>query len=395
MLIYYRLDSEGSDSCTDHIPISLGDFIKKTLPFEWSDSWANTPNGIEALKAGAIAIRTFTISAYNAEIINVGGQSYYCTKAWRQQGFSPSNPTHPNSTIASEETNGIIMIHPTASTYEASRGWPINMRTGAISSEYLPETGWFTANGAYPWLKEVFDPVSSGSPKPGMGQEGSRRWAWGKDGSVQNPGSDFPKWDYRRILGHYYSEVDFVGITPDPPNDNRGNIVEVEGIPPNGGLIMCKGEKLPNVAINFQNVGNSLPVDVCPGATNPQTLVGYHLYRQDGSIACSNCEGLRAMSLCRPGGTTLPPGQNDNHNNLEIFIPNDPAIIKGNTYLLRFDLRRNGVWQGRNANFPWPPQDIPVTICTSGGWEWCAGGQRESPAGGGELQQLGWRPLWV
>jgi hypothetical protein len=49
----------------------------------------------------------------------------------------------------------------------------------------------------------------------------------------------------------------------------------------------------------------------------------------------------------------------------KVFIPDDPAIIAGNSYFLRFDVRHNGVWQGRNANFLWPPQDVPVTICGS------------------------------
>jgi hypothetical protein len=147
--------------------------------------------------------------------------------------------------------------------------------------------------------------------------------------------------------------------------------METQGIPPNGGLIMCRGEELTGVVVHSQNVANALPADnssypgFCSGISNPQTLIGYHLYRQDGTLACSNCVGLRSAALCYPGGL-IPPGKNQFSNSFRIFIPNDPAIIKGQTYLVRFDLKRNGVWQGRNANFPWPPQDIPVTICTSG-----------------------------
>ncbi|NJN94461.1 MAG: hypothetical protein HC875_10395 [Anaerolineales bacterium] len=122
---------------------------------------------------------------------------------------------------------------------------------------------------------------------------------------------------------------------------------------------------MPDIRVDFQNVGNALPVDACPGGTS--TLLGYHLYRQDGSIACSNCEGIRSIPLCWRDGVAIPPGKNHISDDLDLFIPDNSAIVKGNTYLLRFDIRRNGVWQGRNANFPWPPQDIPVTICTSGG----------------------------
>ncbi len=335
------------------------------MPFEWSDGWANTPGGIEALKAGAIAIRTFTISVYTTSEITVNGQKYLCTRAdWQE--FHPELSPQPNSTQAVDATNGIILTHPVATDTETTLGRTI--RTGTIDAQYRAETGWFTANGPYPWLKEVFDPISSGSPQQGMGQQGSRRWAWG----VNDSGQAFPKWDYRRILAHYYSEVDFVGITPDPPNDYRINILEVQGIPPNGGLIMCRGEERTGIVLHSQNVANSLPVDnasfpgFCSGITNPQTLVGYHLYRQDGTQACNNCIGLRSTPLCHPGGA-MPPGRNQISSGFKIFIPDDPAIIPGNTYLLRFDLRRNGIWQGRNANFPWPPQDIPVNICTGGG----------------------------
>jgi hypothetical protein len=369
-LIYYRLDPNGSDTCTDHGPITLGDFIKKTLPNEWIEGWANTPGGIEALKAGAIAIRTYAISSYNAEIITVGSQSYYCTKAWRQQGFDPNEVINnfPNSVAAVNATDNIIMIHPTASTREINIGWPVGLRTGSIDAQYRNETGTFTSDGPYPWLKQIYDVISSGSPQQGMGQYGSKRWAWGANDS----GQAYPKWDYRRILAHYYSEIDFVGISPDPPNDYRINIMETQGVPPNGGLIMCRGEELTGVVIHSQNVANALAVDnaslpgFCSGITNPQTLIGYHLYRQDGTVACTNCVGLRSAALCHPGGL-LPPGRNQFSTSFRIFIPNDPAIIKGNTYLVRFDLKRNGVWQGRNSNFPWPPQDVPVTICTGGG----------------------------
>jgi hypothetical protein len=230
VLIYYRLSSNPGSPCVG--PISLGDFIKKTLPNEWIENWANTPGGIEALKAGAIAIRTFTISAYNAQIHNTGGQNYYCTWAWRQ-GFDPNEiiSNFPNSVTAVNATVNAIMTHPTASTREANLNWPTSLRTGAIDAQYRDDTGQWTNTGAYPWLKSIYDPISTGSPQTGMGQHGSKRWAWGESDS----GQEFPKWDYRRILAHYYSEVVFVGITnPDPPEIYRSNMLQIEGIPDQG-----------------------------------------------------------------------------------------------------------------------------------------------------------------
>lgn len=256
MLIYYRLDPNGSDTCTDHTPITLGNFIKKTLPNEWGESWASTPNGIEALKSGAIAIRTFAISSYHAEVISVGGQNYYCTKAWRQ-GFDPNEiiSNFPNSVTAVNATDNVILTHPTASTHEANLNWPTSLRTGAIDAQYRDDTGQWTNTGAYPWLKSIYDPISTGSPQTGMGQHGSKRWAWGYSDS----GQEFPKWDYRRILAHYYSEIVFDGITnPDPPEIYRSNMLQIQaGIPPQGNFTMRKGEERTGIRVLYQNVGTS------------------------------------------------------------------------------------------------------------------------------------------
>ncbi len=217
MLIYYRLAP--SDDCTDNAPISLGDFIKKTLPNEWVEGWGDISGGVEALKAGAVAIRTFTISSYHAEIINIGGQNYYCTKAWRQFGFDPTEiiSSNPNAEEAVDGTSGIILSHPNAS--------PL-LGTNAIDAQYRDETGVRTLQGyqdagqtiPLSWLTPIYDPISTGFGQTGMGQEGTRRWAWGENDN----GLRFPQWDYRRILAHYYSEVEFDGaITPNPPEALR------------------------------------------------------------------------------------------------------------------------------------------------------------------------------
>jgi hypothetical protein len=370
-LIYYRLDP--SDDCTDNSPISLGDFIKKTLPNEWIDQWANTPDGIEALKAGAVAIRTFTISAYHSEIVNVGGQNYYCAKAWRQ-AFDPNEviSNYPNSVVAVNATNGIILSHSTVSTYEATLGWPVNMRTGAINAQYRDDTGEYTNDGGHPWLKSVYDPISTGSPQTGMGQHGSRRWAWGEADSSQN----FPKWDYRRILAHYYSEVEFVGVSPDPPEGYRSNMLQTSGFDPHDGLEMRKGEERTGFGILYQNTGQWVwptnQANVWGGCTYSDppfhTLLSYHLYPRnpDGTPGsnpvCTNCVGIRRTPMC-VSDFIISSGEHHWINGFHIFIPDDPAIIVGQTYLLRFDVehRNDSVWGGY-PNFYWPSQNIPVYI---------------------------------
>ena len=365
-LIYYRLDPNGGDTCTDHTPISLSDFIKKTLPNEWIEGWGNTSGGIEALKAGAIAIRTFTISFYHAEVITVNGQNYYCAKAWRQK-FDPAEviSNSPNSVAAVNATSGIIMTHPNASSL---------MGTKAIDAQYRDDTGQWTNTGAYPWLKSIYDPISTGSPQTGLGQHGSKRWAWGYNDS----GQAFPKWDYRRILAHYYSEIVFDGITnPDPPEVYRSNMLQIQaGIPPQGNFTMRKGEERTGIRVLYQNVGTSAwPVNgtdaqgLCPTGTTYYTLLSYHLYRLDGSgpVCGSSCVGIRRTPMCQ-SDYVISKGEHHWINGFRVYIPDHPAIISGQTYLLRFDVehRNDSVWGGY-PSFAWPSQDIPVTIDTPPG----------------------------
>jgi hypothetical protein len=380
-LVYYRINPDDEDEeCTDHPPITLGDFIKKTLPFEWSDSWANTPNGIESLKSGAVAIRTYALSAYHsAGVVNVGGQDYRCLKAWRTRiNFHNDEPIdniirdYPNSVAAVDATNGIYLTHSNAT--------PL-LEINAIDPQFRDENGWYTATGDYPWLKQIYDPISldaSGahSDPQGMGQHGSRRWAWGLDDDSRA----YPQWDFRRILAHYYTGVTFVGVSPDPPEGYRNNIVSISAVPPNGGFTMEKGETRSGLTLFYQNTGewnwsttNTDNPYECP-ETEPaegwQTLLSYHLYRQNGDgtteLACGaeNCLGIRRSPICRYSSSPVAPGDVLWVGDFELFIPDDPNIAENETYLLRFDVehRNDGIWSGYSTDFSWPAQDIPVYI---------------------------------
>ncbi len=383
MTIFYRSIFPPDDprtpeqSCAADGSMSLGEFVKRVAVGEIGEAQQQGWD-TDSIKAVVIAIRTFTISPYKSFKYSSGGNDYHCTNAWEQQGFFLSDfETRPLAELATEyptifqmvdATEGIIMTHPDAVASEVFLGWPTHMRFGAIEAAYKRETGWFTAESNRAWLKEIFDPISSGSPQTGMGQLGAKRWAQGADDASK----EYPKWDYRRILVHYYSEVEFVGVSPTPPNDFRSNIVEIQGLDlPNGGLVICKGEVRTGYNVRYQNVGNTIPTDdaflpgLCSGVTNPQTGVGYHIYNGN-SLACPNCEGLRVGKLCYPGAS-IPSGKDILSFGFEIFVPDVSQLVEGNTYSLRFDTRRNGVWQGRSNGFPWPPQDIPITICESGG----------------------------
>ncbi|MFN8453760.1 MAG: SpoIID/LytB domain-containing protein [Anaerolineae bacterium] len=366
--IFYRPTS--GSSCQG--PISLGDFLKKTLAGEVYDNWP-----VEALRANAIAARSFTISPYKSTVHFSNGQYYYCTNAWEQYGFGANKDVsqYPNVVVAVDYTNGILMTHPDASAREVSQGWPSSMRFGAIEASYQSETGgWTLGISNRPWLKSIYDPISSGSPGPGMGQYGSKRWGQGSNDS----GQAYPKWDYRRILAHYYTGIEFVGITnPDPPEGFRANMLKIEGISA-AGLTMCRSEERTGIRVLYQNTGQwAWPVDgtdfqgLCAGPVpDYKTLLGHHVYRQDGNPACPSCPnggiGLRRTPMCRINA--IQPGEHFWVNGFKIWVPDDPAFGSGNTYLLRFDVehRHASVWDGY-PNFNWPAQDIPVTICGGSG----------------------------
>ncbi len=355
-LIYYRADNE--DECGDH-SISLGDFIKKSLPFEWVDNWGNDPGGDEALKAGAIAIRSWILSADNSEVYTSNNQNFFCVDArpGRINFISGADVnSYLNSIAAVDDTDGIIMTHPNA---------PILLGLKAINAQFRAETGTWTLAGSQPWLKTIYDPISIGanpSNSPmGMGQEGSRRWAWGKN----DQDTAFPQWDFRRILAHYYSDIQFTGISPTPPDNFRTNIAQIQGIPLDGGLTMCQGDAdRTGIFLHYQNVGrNDVPVGTPASCDNTPTFIGYHLYEEDGSgLACANCAGLRKSPVCDTTGV-IQPGEHNFVTSFRVFVPQSGQIIEGSNYLLRFDLQHNGVWQGRSNDFAWPPQDVRMIVC--------------------------------
>ncbi len=229
LLIFYRLT--GESNCGNHPPITLGDFLKRTLAGEVGDF-----TSLEALKANAVASRSFTLSPQTVDIYtHTDGQKYHCTDAAKQGGFELNKPLVPIVNDAVEQTNGMIMTHPDVTNRETFENWPLVMRFGAIQASYTKENGPLTQEDPqHAWLKEVYDPISLGrsAVNPsffyGMGQDASERWANGVDPLT---GNDFPKWDYRRILAHYYTGIEFVGpIFPDPPESLRATMLQIEGI---------------------------------------------------------------------------------------------------------------------------------------------------------------------
>lgn len=372
--IYYRLSS--IEPCGLNDPISLGEYIKRSLPFEWVDSWGNVQNGEEALKAGAIAIRSWALSPRNAQVYTISGQNYFCIDAYSPKinfnvnlSLTEINNLYPNSVAAVDATDGIIMSH--------SNVTPI-LGVTAIDAQFRDDTGTYTNEGSDPWLKSIYDPISTGTSKTGMGQRGTKRWAWGENDS----GEHFPKWDYRQILAHYYTGVDFTGVTPTLPND-RFNILQVYGLDPQQGISLERGEVSSGYSVLVQNTGQTIwDVNAWDDVTREcippngseqdyETLLAHHVYYQEGSQACPNCIGLMWEPFCRDdtyGYNPVNPGEHFWVYGYKFFMPDQDSITQGTTYNLRFDILRQAnvgqmQWTGY-PDFEWPGQDIPVLVST-------------------------------
>jgi len=200
-----------------------------------------------------------------------------------------NNEIRFNSSIAADETNGLIMTHPEAATL---------MQVQAIDARYVDETGPYTQEDLQrAWLKAVYDPVSEGfSPTNpefyyGMGQQGSKRWAWGES----DAGQTFPQWHHFQILTHYYTGIQIRdssgnvltpsyrwvplralwGFLPDPPalSPNATTIIDI--IPQNSGAVDWPAGALPALAGQWQAFdGTVVKTDTISLSPNQTVLQG-------------------------------------------------------------------------------------------------------------------------
>ncbi len=210
-----------------------------------------------------------------------------------------------------------------------------------------------------------------------MAQIGAFNWANGlTDGNNYHP-----IWDYRRILAHYYSNIEFQGV-PDIRNDYRFNAIQISNFSTgqNDYIFYDTNRRKDDIALILQNTGTLSwllgwePDFSCKPASYNIAL-SYHIYDETtGQIACGDpnvpggnpCfEGVRNY-MCVPfsGGGT-PPGGSFIIQGVTVDLPAQLPLDK--CYILRWDieLARNHnqtTWISRLQQNPWlaqwPTQDI-------------------------------------
>lgn len=246
--------------------------------------------------------------------------------------------------------------------------------TNPIAAYFSDNTDVWTDQGATSYLKSVYDPISrsEGFDNPvhelgGMGQKAAGRWGAGRTNEYPGGGSAWTvRWDTaQQILAHYYTGINFIGLSPDPPDDYRFNILEVPGLPST--LYMRPGESITDLIIYFQNTGASNwpvvsipPGGSCPSAVYP-TYLSYHLYNSANSAVAS---GIEKYGLCQVNSGIIQPGVYAWVSNVRLKVPS--GVPPGN-YKFRFDVQINGRWlSGLPGTNHWPTQDIDVVVSQGG-----------------------------
>lgn len=175
-------------------------YIRQVLANEW-------PNdaGIESLKAGAVAIRTFTnrISPCGAYTGIVSGPPPVrislsnAAQAFRRQGLNPEQLTIQQQHIDAQTQTDAINLYRTDNTFACAK-YKTDVGNPTLACVAGACTGDTTDQNT---LSSVPDPVAvaSGSIGEGMGQNGSKAWAWSQNNAKP--------WEYRQILTHYYKQV--------------------------------------------------------------------------------------------------------------------------------------------------------------------------------------------
>jgi hypothetical protein len=99
------------------------------------------------------------------------------------------------------------------------------------------------------------DPPDPPLPWTGLMQENANIWAEGRgpDNAL------FPPWDYRRILAHYYTNVEFEGLTYTPPHTYRFNILEFGNMDDRNDGNPCDSNTLTTLPFPSSTVSSTKP----------------------------------------------------------------------------------------------------------------------------------------
>ncbi|MCB0099728.1 MAG: hypothetical protein KDE46_28540, partial [Caldilineaceae bacterium] len=343
--------SDTSCSSTNNFPgsdpqITLDAYVKQVLANEWPSN-----AGLEAMKAGAIAIRTFAYrspgcGAYKGSLTVSNGPPPIVARVLdnRSQAYKiggqggSQNPVNSNHDNANTQTSLLYLYRNdnafACAKYNADVGNPTAACTSGCSSDTNDQN----------MLSAIADPVSkTATPNAlGMGQNGTAAWTLGG-----------VPWNYRQILAHYYKQAK-IGSSDNNAYRwtwlNVGSTVAFTGLSgreyysPKANTPTLMGAGLTyNVPMYIQNTGSS---------TWNSPYLSYRWYNSANSDVTNSDQILNFLI-----GSVSPSAA----------VPSFNASMRGygqpGTYTVKWDMNQSGTWFSQQNN--WPTQNISVQVVPS------------------------------
>lgn len=212
-----------STTCTSVEVYSLDTYTARVLSSEWYGCWGSVAGGMDAMRAGAVAVRSYGVSY----VYSPRTSTYDICDTTSCQVFGST--TNANSTQGTADTTRYVLT----------------TSSGAVArSEYSAENNnagcgdGFTGTGTS--APCISDPVCAGFATNGHGrglcQWGSARWATQKILSSSQactsaaPATGQPRLDWVQILAHYYTtynlvigaSIDLTSVTAVPSTLGQG-----------------------------------------------------------------------------------------------------------------------------------------------------------------------------
>ncbi|WP_250442494.1 DUF4214 domain-containing protein [Actinotalea sp. C106] len=129
--------------------VSVEDYLRGVVPRESPASWGSTARGMHALRAQAVAARSYALSGTRpsgAKTCDTTACQVYGGSAWQPNGGARQSLEETNTNRAVDDTRGQVRVLPGS--------------TAPLRTEFSSSTGGWTAGGAFPAVRDDGDSVA-------------------------------------------------------------------------------------------------------------------------------------------------------------------------------------------------------------------------------------------
>lgn len=184
-------------NCTRVEVYTVDTYVKGVLPHEWYACWGNVTGGMDSLRAGAVAARSYGVSF----VFSPATSNYDICDSTSCQVFSEGQSSNTNTAV--DQTTRYVLL--TSSNSIARSEYSAENNNSGCGN------GFSGTGGSWPCIS---DPVCTGFTSNGHGrglcQWGSARWATGRRLSSSQactsaaPLHGYGTKNWQQILEHYY-----------------------------------------------------------------------------------------------------------------------------------------------------------------------------------------------